>query len=134
MEKKKTRFEIFSEEVIKASNALGLSDIRKTIYNRVPEESQATVEDGMQACFFYRHDQRCAEIFFNPDSEDDPRYDAWHEMAELSLVDIKIFCRECVKQKKFNSDKWEELAHSMVNRIVSATKPELLHVISPNKK
>ncbi|MEI6421324.1 MAG: hypothetical protein WCP55_03840 [Lentisphaerota bacterium] len=127
----KTRFEVFAEEIVKASDALGMSHVRKTISNYVPKEFEEDAKDGMGAGFIFRGDQNCCEVFLNPNSDDDPRYDAWHEMAELSLIDIEHFCEECVKKRKFDKEKWESLAHAMVNRIVSAARPELLHIIYP---
>lgn len=129
--KSKSRFEIFSEEIVTASNTLGLSHIRKTISNYVPKEFEEDARDGMGAGFIFRGDQNCCEIFLNPESDDDPRYDAWHEMAELSLMDLENFCHECAEKRKFNKKKWESLAHAMVNRIVSAARPDLLHIKYP---
>lgn len=118
----KDPYKVFCTEFCKAVNQLGLKHIRFTLHKGMsPNAPQLGYEELKCAGLseFYPEAQVC-DVWYDPASNEEPKYIAWHEASEVLLMQLRFLMLECVRKRKFDENKWDELSHEVINRICSS--------------
>lgn len=118
----KNKFEIFCDEFSKAVDLLGLKHIRFTLHEGMSADAPVFEDEELKCAGLsaYYPSEGVGDIWYDPSSGEDPRYIAWHEAAEIVLTQLRLYAKDSVKKRKWNEEKWDELAHEVINRLCSS--------------